>query len=148
MKLNSNDTLRGDLIAECRRLYQVMRYNGSGGYWYWPRRKIPKVRDNACGVCTNGAMIIALKFNGAVVGYFISASDPQTLIGDITLGHDFAIVGDFIVDWWGWIYAKELVCPVITKSYGIASRKYKPEERWREATLTKTEDIMVDGNEL
>jgi len=65
-----------------------------------------------------------------VAGYAIDRDDPQTLIGADVGGHDFAVVGDFIVDWWAWEYERSLTTPVLARAEGIALGKYKPEQTW------------------
>lgn len=50
--------------------------------------------------CTSSAMMIAAKFNGKVFGYQIDTDDNSPIIGAKCGGHDFAIVGDYLVDWW------------------------------------------------
>ena len=61
-----------------------------------------------CGICTNGARLVARKFGGTVVGY-AGGQNPTALAGKVKFlwgdggtnwGHDFAVVGPFIVDWW------------------------------------------------
>jgi len=66
-----------------------------------------------------------------VAGYAIDRDDPQTLIGADAGGHDFAVVGVLIVDWWGWEYEQAVDCPVILRAEGIALGKYKPEQTWQ-----------------
>jgi hypothetical protein len=45
-------------------------------------------------------------------------------------GHDFAVVGQFIVDWWGWEYDQALESPVLSRCDVIRSGKYKSQDEW------------------
>ena len=54
------------------------------------------------GVCTDSSRLIAKKFGGKVFGYYFKDSDPNTFVGRRSAsGHDFAVVGKYLVDWWG-----------------------------------------------
>ena len=120
------------LIAECDRLKDSMNYDNTNGFYFWPDTvgaSIP-AGENKCGICTNGAKLIAQKFGGYVAGYPINHDDPQTLVGAFAVGHDFAVIGDFIIDWWGWEYERSMGNPVVLRSMGIALEKYKPEMSW------------------
>ncbi len=52
-------------------------------------------------LCTNSALRVAHKFNGQVFGYDLQ-NKPQykNKLAYDYYGHDFAVVGSFIVDWW------------------------------------------------
>jgi hypothetical protein len=113
------------LLAECERLEVLMEYD-AGGFHLWRH-----VGGVDCGICTNGARLIAKKFGSFVAGYPIETDEPQTLVGAFAGGHDFAVVGEFIIDWWGWEYEQSLDCPVILRAEGIALGKYKPEQAWQ-----------------
>jgi len=123
-----NERLKAALLAECHELVRVSEYDTKAGISIWPH--LPQ-DCNDCGKCTNGAKFIAQKFGGYVAGYEIESTDPQTLVGANAYGHDFAIVGDFIVDWWGWEYEGALERPVLTRVEGIALGKYKAEQDWK-----------------
>ncbi|MDR3412373.1 MAG: hypothetical protein P4L87_15775 [Formivibrio sp.] len=124
--------LKDDLLAECHELVRLTQYDAKAGISFWPH--VPS-DCNDCGRCTNGARVIAEKFGGLVAGYQIEDTDPQTLVGADAGGHDFAIVGGFIVDWWGWQYEMALKTPVLTIADGIAQGKYKPQKDWKFAPL-------------
>lgn len=57
--------------------------------------------DSQCTQCTSSARVIASHFGGKVVGYQIEEGDSQTLVGSSSGGHDFAVVGPYVVDYWG-----------------------------------------------
>ena len=120
------------LLAECFKLTTSMDYDTKSGFSFWPHVEPLQNSEhsNQCGICTNGARLIAEKFGGFVAGYLINPEDSQTLVGANCFGHDFAVVGNFIVDWWGWEYEQSLESPVIFRAKGIALGKYKPESAW------------------
>ena len=128
----ASNRLTDTILAECHELVRLSEYDTKAGISIWPH--IPN-DCNDCGKCTNGAKFIAQKFGGFVAGYEIKGKDPQTLVGANTGGHDFAVVGDFIVDWWGWEYEGSLESPVLTRAEGIAQGKYKPQKDWEFAPL-------------
>ena len=114
----------------CCYLTTVMDYDDKVGVYYWPHVGIIKEPEDLCecGICTNGAILIAKFFKGSVFGYPIS--EGQTFVGYSAYGHDFAVVGDYIVDWWGWEYEKTISNPVIKISEGISKGYYKPQDLW------------------
>jgi hypothetical protein len=126
-------SLEQTLLAECAELKTFMHYDEAEGFYFWPNVDGLAISEHAnqCGICTTGARIIAKRFGGFVAGYLIDPGEPRTLIGADVFGHDFAVVGDFIVDWWGWEYEGSLELPVILRAEGIALGKYKPEEAWQ-----------------
>ena len=113
------------LLAECCKLKKSLGYDERGGFFFWPH-----VGGVECGISTNGARLIARKFGGFVAGYAIDLEDRRSLVGADVFGHDFAVVGNFIVDWWGWEYERSLKSPVLSRAEGIALGKYKPERAW------------------
>lgn len=56
-----------------------------------------------CGVCTNGAMLVAARFNGDVWGYQ-SAENPTATIGEpYCSGHDFTVIRQrWLIDYWAY----------------------------------------------
>ncbi len=122
-----------ELFAECERLKRTMRYNKIG-FHYWPevkvRRFVPE-GPSECGICTNGAKIIAARFDGYVAGYTIHPDESRRLVGADCFGHDFAVVGNFIVDWWGWEYEQSIFHPVIEIGSSVAAMAYKPVSEWQ-----------------
>lgn len=125
--------LKAQLIAECVRLKEAMAYHDRIGVHYWPdvARELYEPEGPAeCGICTNGARLIARKFNGMVAGYHIRSDEPRQLVAAVCYGHDFAVVENFIVDWWAWAFAEEIQDPVFTIEEGINSGRYKAQEFW------------------
>lgn len=76
-------------------LLKTEQYDEQQSYSYWPVEGCPSV---TC--CTNGARLIATEFGGVIRGYSCrSVEDPR--VGAWSYGHDFAIVGQYLVDYWG-----------------------------------------------
>jgi hypothetical protein len=120
------------LLAECHDLLVRMEYDEQEGFYYWPHIPLPYHPDEPakCGICTSGAIHIARKFSGFVAGYEIGSDEPETLVGALAGGHDFAVVGPFIVGWWGWEYDQALDSPVLPRMVGITSGKFKSQTQW------------------
>ena len=130
---SAESSLYDNLLTECNHLTFAMDYDETGGFYFWPHVEgmVREGFDCRCGICTSGARLIAHKFGGFVAGYEIAPDEPRQFVGADVFGHDFAVVGPFIVDWWAWEYERSLECPVILRSDGIRSGKYKPEELWQ-----------------
>lgn len=64
---------------------------------------LPETEDygNPFTVCTNGARWLQEKFfpEATVTGYNMD-DNPTALIGADIYGHDFLIVGDYLIDFW------------------------------------------------
>ena len=120
------------LLAECARLTASMEYDEKRGFYFWPSAIGPALSEyeRHCGICTHGARLLAEKFRGFVAGYETGPDDPLTLVGARAGGHDFAVVAEWIVDWWGWEYDQALDSPVLSRADGIALGKYKPKQAW------------------
>lgn len=122
---------KAELLAECRRLTQESKYNEEQGYSYWDTPK----GEIQCGRCTNGALLIAEKFGGYVAGYLMDFQ-PKTWQSELVArdcgGHDFAIVGDYLVDWWAWDYEESIPEPVLhlVADAELIARKYLPRAEW------------------
>lgn len=106
--------LKSVILQYVQHLKQIEKYNTVEGYHYWD---IPNTRGQGSettnsGNCTNGARIIANKFGGSVFGYFVR-NNPNALVGRDTFGHDFALVGHFLVDYWAWQVSCDLHTPVL-----------------------------------
>jgi hypothetical protein len=127
MKSNTLSPLMKSLLNECEEMTADMLYDGDEGYHYWLGENDERIQ---CGICGHGALRIAKKFGGYVTGYLIDSEDLVMLIGYNCFGHDFAVIGEFIVDWWGWDYKQAIASPVLLITEGIASGKYLPVERW------------------
>lgn len=130
-------SLHAALLWECERLHRAERYHPRVGIAYWPE-VTPDLTEpegpGECGICTNGARLIARAFGGYVAGYPIESNYPQRerLIAADCYGHDFAIVDDYLVDWWAWQYEQSLSVPVLhrIRDAALISTKYKPEPAW------------------
>lgn len=118
--------LRDQLMAECERLKREEKYDSNIGYSYWDTDH----GELACGTCTNAARIIANKFNGYVAGYRLEG-DEEEIIGADCFGHDFAVVGGYIVDWWAWQYPCTLKCPVVEIADDLTWIYYLPQSKWK-----------------
>ncbi len=96
---------RQQIEAFMQELQSTEKYDEGVGVSYWGDD--PEAQH--CTVCTSGARLIARKFGGVVRGY-AEGGNPTARAGkpggtwdagDTTnQGHDFAIVGPFIVDYW------------------------------------------------
>jgi hypothetical protein len=92
----------------------------------------PFVNDMLAIICTNSAMMVAHKFGGKVYGYDIDEGDSNELIGYSSGGHDFAVVGDYLVDWW----AENVECVGravlhLVNDKELINRIYKMPSEWR-----------------
>lgn len=123
---------KSDLIDFCNLLCRDEQYDEVIGYHFWKEINGRRLSWplGECGQCTCSASIISHEFQGKVAGYEMHSGDAKTLVGYACFGHDFAVVGDYIVDWWGWQYEQAIPCPVILKEEGIAAGLYKPERFW------------------
>src|SRR3954470_12230969 len=90
--------LENQLVEECFRMRVDTAYSGDFHYWPWAEEG-----HQECGHCTNGVYHLAKKFGGRVMGYRIPSDSPKLAGGGVG-GHDFAIIGNFLVDWWAWDY--------------------------------------------
>ena len=114
------------LLEYCQWLTKTMAYDNEVGAYYWPHVGIIKEPEDLCecGICTNAAILIAKKFNGYVVGYPVNMNFK--FVGHTAGGHDFAVIGDIIVDWWGWQYEKSLDSPIVIPP----DNRFKPANEW------------------
>lgn len=86
--------------------------------------------------CTAGAMLIADKFEGRVYGYPLDINDPSNkdIIGYMSMGHDFCIVDDYLVDYWAHFVHDEDLRPIIDLSDAsqlpYLQKYYLPKHRW------------------
>ena len=123
--LTENAT-QDQLMQFCAALTQEAKYDEEIGHHYWLRNG----EYFACGVCTSSAQLIAKTFGGQVFGYHTNESDDKNLIGFDCGGHDFAMVGNFLVDWWAHEYEQAVPAPVMTLEEALATGKYKPRKAW------------------
>lgn len=103
-----------EFLAE---LTATEKYDEEEGFHYWD---LPDGGKLHAGVCTNSARLVANRFNGEVKGY---STTQESLVGGICFGHDFAIVGDLLVDWWAKTYEEkpaiwDLNHPDLPQHYG------------------------------
>lgn len=124
-----------ELLAECQRMIDASDWDEQQSCSVWP--EITNDR-NDCGNCTVGARMIARKFGGKVFGYRIDPHESKDLVAFNCFGHDFAIVGDYLVDWWAWEYEQSLTSPVlhIVDDAALIAIKYKPRSEWNEMAVT------------
>lgn len=137
-----------EVWAFCRYLHWAEQYDQEDGYSYWLQDNqgtIVKARKGLtdmdelegrttrieCGKCTNGAELIAKKFGGYVAGYSMGEEFRKTFVGYDCGGHDFAVLGDYIVDWWGWTYECSLTFPILRYRKAVEMGKFLPRQYWR-----------------
>ena len=85
-------------------------------------------------ICTSSARLVARKFGGKVYGYYIDDDNPD-LVGNDSGGHDFAIVGNYLVDWWAH-YVENSDFPAVydltdRRDQKLTARRYIPREEWK-----------------
>lgn len=106
------------------------------GYSYWPHANLE--HGNSVCNCTTGANLICHKFGGKVYGYHIRPDEKyKNIIGFHAGGHDFAIVGEFLVDYWA-KYVEDLNNePILhlVQDMAIIKEKYLPLTMWRNLPL-------------
>ena len=89
------------LLAFIRRLCDEEEYESEEGRWIFRS-------GGDSGRCTDGAMKVAIEFDGLVVGYR-TADNPSAVVPKYVDGHDFALIaGRFVVDYWGCHVANEV----------------------------------------
>ena len=124
--------LYDQLMAYCSYLSSSSTYLTDPGCSVWPW--VAHAHRKQCGICTHGARLVVEKFGGKVVGYSIHAHNNPDLVGHGCFGHDFAVVGPYLVDWWGWDYEEGIPRPVLhlKDDAELIRQKYKPESEWKE----------------
>lgn len=129
--MSQNDALHSRLMAYCQMLTDQSRYQESEGFHYWPPEVGAGERDQ-CGVCTNGAILVARQFYGQVFGYKLPPESDPRLVGCDCFGHDFALVDEYLIDWWGWDYENSISRPVLhlKPDVELIRNKYKPRKEW------------------
>lgn len=104
-----------------------------GSHWAVPNSPY----EYSCTRCTSSAMLIATKFSGKVFGYELEMEETLT-IGSESGGHDFAVVGDYLVDYWAAYVSCCLPKPGIlhlTQDIEIIKARYLPRDQWEELKL-------------
>ena len=122
-----------DPLNSIRRYLQFLqdqeKYDDEG-YHYWTLPNPWGWERIQSGCCTNGARLIARRFNGRVFGYLFD-DNPSATVGLPCGGHDFAVIGAYLVDYWAWAVSGDLTDPITpladAKSFGYGDR-----ECWKE----------------
>ena len=122
------------------------RYDPDGGFSYWPfHLDGSTVLGSHMATlfpltCTHGARLVVKHLGGVVLGY-AEGKNPEAMAGrgrvndgDTNIGHDFAVVGEYLVDYW-------LLATYGMPQFGILHlehdameirRLYGPIEHWEE----------------
>jgi len=94
--------------------------------------------------CTSSAMLIADTFGGKVYGYSLDMEDNDSeKIGSDSGGHDFAIVGDYLIDYWGrYVNGDKKLKPVLhlKEDAKEIEKYYLPQSEWEEVPHWKLEE--------
>lgn len=95
--------------------------------------------------CTTGAMMIAKKFDGKVFGYQIPHTEEyKNKLAYDCFGHDFAVVGSFLVDWWAKYVEHEDNITILDMNnpddMKIINEKYLARELWSEVPMWKIKE--------
>lgn len=89
--------------------------------------------------CTSGAMMVAKKFDGKVFGYRFDDDNDEGKVAFNCGGHDFAIVGNFLVDWWAKNVEDsenpEILDMTDPDDMRIIEGKYRHRDAWEELEL-------------
>ena len=123
------DNQLADITAFLAHLTETEQYNEPEGYHFWPAGYpgAPAGSPAYTGTCTVGAAIIAKRFGGSIWGY---SENPVATVSPT--GHDFAIVGVWLVDWWAFNVegsAPKMIFNLETEADLIASL-YGPSQAW------------------
>jgi hypothetical protein len=83
------------------------------------------------GVCTDCAKKIVDKFGGKVVGYF-NSDNPTATVAEAESGHDFALVGNKLVDPWAYHVEGSIPRPVLDRKADakLIAEKYGDPSKW------------------
>lgn len=99
-------------------------------YWQMTNGALPS------GICSVSAALVATRFNGQLFGYPIPAGSNPALVAESACGHDYAIVADQLVDWWGFTF-ENLPQPVLPLSHPLIRERYLPRQAWQEISREK-----------
>ena len=119
-------------MRECLRLVNGEAYDKEAGVGYWPHvgtLDYPECPAES-GICTNSADLIAQRCGGCVMGYPISHGDPSSLVAYNCMGHDFAVVDGFIIDWWAWQVEQSISHPIQSIWEAVNAGLYKNPTYW------------------
>ena len=132
------DDLERQLQDFCAYLTSSEKYDEEDGYGYWSGEPdAGNAGRELSVVCTNSARRIAAKFGGKVYGYRFPDNTPRGtgLVGaDTAEGHDFAVVGDYLVDWWDSAVEGDPSGKCVydlTRDADTVARKYLPRSEWK-----------------
>lgn len=117
-------------------LFETEKYDEAEGYHYWDRPSGLKEERIPSGCCTNSARLVANKFGGKVFG-FAHQFNKTAVVAKDCFGHDFAIVGDLLVDWWAFHFTGETDRPIyhLVKDAAQVLHLYGPRENWDEVPI-------------
>ena len=90
--------MKDDILEYMDQLFQSEVFDDNLEMSVW--KSTPVGNDLSVTRCTSSAMLIADKFGGSVWGYEIIDDMYKDKIGYWSGGHDFAIVGKYLVDYW------------------------------------------------
>jgi hypothetical protein len=131
--------LNNALFEYCKELSITELYDETEGVHYW---NIPCLRRNRTytvqsGVCTDSARLIPNKFGGKVFGYLMQ-DNPKAVIGHDCFGHDFALVGTYLVDFWAWHVDGSIKFPMFSliKDAVLIKSLYGDSDCWKEVVKT------------
>lgn len=134
-------TLPAQLQAFLNDLTRNEQYDEQAGYHFWdtPHPRFPDHPVTDTGTCTNGALLIARQFHGRVVGY-LNQDNPTSLIAPNSGGHDFAIIGDLLVDWWAVHVSENSPHEILhlETDRALIDSLYGDREKWKEVTTYET----------
>lgn len=96
--------------------------------------------ESPFGICTMGAEWLQSRLGGEVRGYYID-DNPSATVGEAEGGHDFLLLPDYIVDWWGsrYIGGPELLHRV--RDAKTIARLYGDESRWESGGSNRTDHL-------
>jgi hypothetical protein len=86
--------------------------------------------DDGLTICTNSARMVAERFGGRVMGYW-HKDNPTAALGEAEGGHDFAVVGDYLVDGWAcYVDTRGPAVLHLTRDVANIERLYGDRSRW------------------
>jgi hypothetical protein len=103
-------------------------YEEEEGVWLFSK-------GGQCGVCTEGAIRISIRFGGILYGYESKANPSAFIGGDNCFGHDFVIVDrKYLVDFWAYSFAAIIKQPLFDLTNRSERAKvayyYGPSNKW------------------
>ncbi len=96
-------------------------------------------------VCSICAYRVVRRFGGQIYGYFF-LENPGAVVGRLgwSQGHDFAVVGDFLVDAWAHQIEGSIPRPVLhlRTDRALIRRYYGPKRRWSPVHIPSLEEAI------